>query len=256
MLFLKIYLTIVFAALGAVMASFLNCAAMRYAEGEKYPRGRSRCPKCGHELGVLELIPIFSWIFLRGRCKNCHEKISVRYPVTEIVGAAAFAAAYLRFGLSFYTAELIVLFSVLMLLALIDYDVMLLPGPPMLVALASWALFLPTHADWKSRIIQGGLTAIVVFVVILALSLLMDKILHRDSLGGGDLKLMALAALYLGPASTILMLLTSSILALLFAVITGARGKQFPFGPAICAGTALVLLFGGPIVSWYMGLFV
>lgn len=255
MLYFNIYMTVVLAALGAVMGSFLNCAAMRYAAGEKLPRGRSRCPKCGRTLGASELVPIFSWVFLGGRCKGCREKISVRYPLTELIGAAAFAAAYLRFGLSFYTAELVVLFSVLLLLALIDYDTMTLPGPPMLFALAVWALFLPTHGDWKTRAIQGAASAAVVFAVILALSLIMDKLLKRESLGGGDLKLMALAALFLGPWRTLLMLIVSCALALVFVAATRSRGKPFPFGPALCAGTALTLLAGDPVVAWYLGLF-
>lgn len=254
MTYIKIYFALVFAVVGAVMGSFLNCAAMRCAAGEKLPRGRSRCPKCGRTLGAGELVPIFSWLFLRGRCRGCHERISPRYPLTEALGAAAFAGVYLRFGLSLYTAELVILFSVLLLLALIDFDTMTLPGLPMLAALAAWAAFLPAHAGWKTRAIEGAASAAVAFAVILALSLVMDRLLKRESLGGGDLKLLTLSALYLGPWGTLLMLLVSCILALTFAAATKARGKPFPFGPWLCAGTALTLLFGGPVIEWYTGL--
>ena len=254
MFYIKLYLALLFFAFGAVLGSFLNCAAMRYAAGEKLPRGRSRCPKCGRTLGAGELVPVFSWLLLRGRCRGCHEKISPRYPLTELIGGGAYMAAYLRFGLSLYTAELAALLAVLLLLALIDYDTMTLPGPPMLAALIAWAAFLPTHADLKTRAVEGILTAAAVFAVILALSLVMDKLLKRESLGGGDLKLLALAALYLGPWGTLLMLIVSCALALLFAAVTGARERAFPFGPSICAGTALTLLFGGPVIGWYTGL--
>ncbi len=248
-MFFRIYTTFLFAALGAVLGSFLNCAAMRYGKGETVPRGRSHCPKCGHILGAAELVPIFSYLALGGRCKECHEKILVRYPLTELIGAASFAGLYLRFGLTLYTAELAVLFSVLLLLALIDFDTMLLPVPPMILACAGFFVFLPAHENWKQRLMEGGLTAIVVFAVLLALALVMDRILKRESLGGGDLKLMALSALYLGPMRTILMLEVSCVLALLFAAVTGAFKKRFPFGPSICMGTALTLLFGDPVIA-------
>ena len=248
-MFFRIYATFLSAVLGAVLGSFLNCAAMRYGKGEAVPQGRSRCPKCGHTLGPAELVPVFSYLALGGRCKVCREKISVRYPVTELTGAAAYAGLYLRFGLSWYTAELAVLFAVLLLLALIDYDTMLLPGPPMLLACAGFFVFLPAHENWRKRLLEGGLTALAVFAALLALALIMDRILKRESLGGGDLKLMALSALYLGPMRTILMLQVSCVLALLFAAATGAFGKRFPFGPSICMGTALTLLFGDPVVA-------
>ncbi len=254
MLAFKIYVTFLFALTGAVMGSFLNCWAMRWKEGERYPRGRSRCPKCGHTLTAFELIPLLSWLFQRGRCKSCHEKISVRYPITEALGALLFAAAYLRFGLTLYTAELTLLFAALMLLSFIDYDTMLLPGAPMLVALAAWLAFLPAHGDWKARLVQGLATALIVGAAVLAVSLAMDKLLGKDTMGGGDIKLYALTALYLGPWGTLLAVLLSCLLGLIFAVLSKRKGSPFPFGPAICAAAALTLLFGDPVIEWYLGL--
>lgn len=255
MLAFKLYMTFLFALLGAVMGSFLNCWAQRYAQGERYPRGRSRCPSCGHTLGALELVPILSFLILRGRCKSCHEKISPRYPVTEALGAVLFASVYLRFDLTLYTAELVILFTVLMLLSFIDYGTMLLPNGPMLAALVSWAAFLPAHEDWKSRAVQGLVTALAVGAAILAISLLMDKLLKRDTLGGGDIKLFALLALYLGPWSTLLMVIVSCIVGLLFAALTKRGQKPFPFGPSIASAAALTLLWGGPVIQRYLGLF-
>ena len=95
-----IYCIVVAAALGAVAGSFLNCAAWRIVRGESFIRGRSRCPACGHTLGVSELIPIVSWVVQRGRCKACGAKVSVRYPLTELGFAILTVLCVLRFGLT------------------------------------------------------------------------------------------------------------------------------------------------------------
>ena len=79
-----IYCCFVAAALGAVMGSFLNCAAWRIAHDQSFLKGRSRCPECGHVLGVPDLVPLFSWLFLRGKCRYCGAKVSVRYFLTEL----------------------------------------------------------------------------------------------------------------------------------------------------------------------------
>lgn len=250
----RVYVTFLFAVTGAVMGSFLNCWAMRWAKGERYPRGRSACPKCGHTLGAADLVPIFSWIFLRGRCRYCGERVSARYPLTEIIGAGVFAGIWLRFGLTAYTAELCIFTACLFLLALIDSDTMILPNGPMLAAAAAWCVFLMTHEDRRGRAVSGLITAFAVGAALLAVSLVMDRVLKRESLGGGDIKLMALAALYLGPWGTLLTVILSCILGLVCALVLGARDRAFPFGPAICAGTWLVLMFGEPVIQWYLGL--
>ena len=90
---LLIFSVIVAACFGAVAGSFLNCAALRIVRGEPFVRGRSHCPHCGHVLGPLELVPVFSWLAQKGRCKACGEKISARYPLTELVFAVATVSA-------------------------------------------------------------------------------------------------------------------------------------------------------------------
>ena len=204
----------------------MNCWAMRYEAGEKYPRGRSRCPKCGHVLSAWELVPVLSWLGLRGRCKSCHEPISARYPLTELMGAAVFAGVFLKCGVSAETAELWILMGCLMLLSFIDYDTMLLPNGPMIVALVAWAAFLPAHEDWRSRAVGGILTALVVGAAVLTVSLIMDRVTKRESMGGGDIKLLALLALYFGPWQTLFLVIVSCLLGLLFAFALRAKAAS------------------------------
>lgn len=254
MRYLTLYLTVISAALGAVMGSFLNCWAQRYEAGEKYPRGRSRCPECGHTLSALELVPIFSWVFLRGRCRSCHKAISARYPITEILGAVIFAGIFLRFGLSPRTAELMILAGCLMLLSFIDFDTMILPNGPMIVALISWAAFLATYESWKRRALEGLITALALGGTILIISLVMDKLLKKESLGGGDVKLLALVGLYLGPWNSLMMIILACLIGLMFAIPSRNPSRQFPFGPAIALATVITALVGDAVIGWYVGL--
>ena len=94
------YCCCVAAVLGAVMGSFLNCAAWRIAHGESFLKGRSHCPACGHVLEPLDLIPVFSWLFLRGKCRYCGTKVSARYVLAELFMALVTVVCLLRFGLT------------------------------------------------------------------------------------------------------------------------------------------------------------
>ena len=89
---------------GACAGSFINCAALRHVTGEAISRGRSHCPACGHTLGVRDLVPIFSWAFLKGKCRYCGAPISKRYPLTELISALLWVSTAAVFGLSMQTA--------------------------------------------------------------------------------------------------------------------------------------------------------
>ena len=124
---LLIFSVILAACLGAVAGSFLNCAAWRIVHGEPFVKGRSRCPRCGHVLGPLELVPVFSWLIQRGRCKACGEKISVRYLVAELVFSLVTVLCLLRFDLTVLCLRNWVFLGCLFLLTLTDLDAMIIP---------------------------------------------------------------------------------------------------------------------------------
>ena len=124
---LRIYLCILFFVCGTVFGSFLNCMAWRIAHHESVLKGRSHCAVCGHTLGAADLIPIFSYLFLRGRCRYCKEKISPRYMAAEVVCGAGFVLSFLRFGLSARTLQIVVLFCILLALSLVDFEIYEIP---------------------------------------------------------------------------------------------------------------------------------
>ena len=255
---LLIYCGVVALLLGAVFGSFLNCAAWRLSHGESVLRGRSHCPDCGHVLGAGDLVPILSWFFLRGRCRYCGKKIPARYPLTEAVFALLTLLCLLRFDLSWLCLRNWILLCCLFCLSLTDLECMIIPDVCLIIAAAVWVIFLPLSGmGWPA--VRGGLLAGLIFGGgLLGLSLLMDRILKRDSLGGGDIKLFAVLGLYLGIVGTLFMTVLACLLGLLFAVLRRGRGggsEPFPFGPAIAAAGTVMLLCGEPLIQWYTGLF-
>ena len=253
-----IYCCCVAALFGAVMGSFLNCAAWRIAHSESFLKGRSHCPACGHTLGILDLIPLFSWLFLRGKCRYCGSKVSVRYFLAELFMAAVTVLCLLRFDITVHCLRNYIFLCCLFCLSLVDLENYTIPDGCLLISAAVWLVALPFMGmSWRESLLH--LLAGVIFGGgLLLLSLLMDRILKRDSLGGGDIKLYFVVGLYLGIAATLFSLLLACVLGLLFAFLRKRFGKaeneQIPFGPSIAAAAAVMLLFGDPMVRWYLGL--
>ena len=254
---LLIFCVAVAAAFGAVMGSFLNCAGWRITHGESFLKGRSHCPSCGHNLGVMELIPVLSWLILGGKCRWCKEKISVRYPLTELGCSLLTVLCLLRFDLTAVCLRNYIFLCCLFLLTITDLEDMTIPDGCHIAAVLAWFAFLPfLFTGWKD-VALSVLAAFVYGGGLLAVSLVMDKMLGRESLGGGDIKLFAVIGLYLGMAGTLFALMFSCLAGLVFHGLQGRKGegKAFPFGPWIALGAAVMLLFGEPLVNWYLGFF-
>lgn len=254
--FMVYFLFLVFLC-GACAGSFINCAADRYALKESIFRGRSHCPSCGHTLGILDLFPILSYLFLRGRCRYCQAHIPIRCLVTEIFGGLFFLSAAARFGFSFQTLEACLLLAALFAVALIDLDTMEIPDGILVFCVLIFLLFLPAHSAPLTRLRDGALSALIFGGGFLILSLFMDFVLKRESLGGGDIKLFATLGLFFGGWKSLLLIILSCLVGLLFFLACcrhGDRRKEFPFGPSIAFAAWIVLLFGQNIINFYLSL--
>lgn len=275
------------AVLGACLGSFVNCLAWRLANGESVLTGRSHCTACNHVLGVPDLIPVVSWLALRGRCRHCGQRVSPRYVIVEALMAAVFVALLLRYGLSVQAGVYMVLVCVLMAVALVDLDTFTIPNGFVLAGCALWLVtiwFMPTPriglfsvgSMFAGLVHPGGAVAldgivgaVVVGGGVLVLSLVFDMVTKRRSLGGGDVKLLFMVGLFLGLAGSMLNLLVACVMGLAFAVARGLsvssssiegedesiRTRAIPFGPAISAATVFTLLAGPTVLTWYAGLF-
>ena len=249
-------MSVPFFVLGLLFGSFLNCMAMRIVRKEDWVKGRSRCRDCGHELGFPDLIPVISFIFSRGRCRYCKKPISLRYPVTELLFAMVSVLIYLRSGISFETLRSFILACCLFVLSLTDIEERTIPNGCIITAIVSWIVTEPfLFAGWRDMWMHIAAMAVYV-VLILCLSLVMDAVLKKDSLGGGDVKLIGVLALYLGFAGTMFMLFFASVTAIIwaFAARKLKRGQIITFGPFLSAAGLAMVLFGEGLVGWYMGL--
>ena len=241
---------------GAVAGSFLHCAASRWAAGDPHPfRGRSRCGSCGHTLGPRDLVPVFSFLLLRGRCRHCGARIPAGCLTAELAGAAAFLCLGLRFGWSLELGQWLVWAALLLALSLTDCFRRLIPDKLLLLLAANraaWFLILGHGA----REALEAVIACAVPAALLALVLAMEKLMGREAMGGGDIKLLFALALYLSWAELLLTLLAGCLLGLAWAALTGGRkGTAVPFGPFLAAGALLTVCCGGPVLDWYFGLF-
>lgn len=250
---LQLYLTVLMAVLGAVLGSFFNCAADRGG----LPTGRSRCDRCGHVLGAGDLIPVVSWLLRRGKCRYCGGAIPKSCLAAEGAGAVLFAALALNFGPRPELVMWLILGSLLLLLSLIDWKAHTLPDGLLLAAAANRAVFLFLLGQpLLPTLGRMALGAFSVSLPLLLLSLVMDRLLGKETLGGGDIKLLFVMGLYMSWLEMVLLLFMGCVLALAWALGPGRRraGAEIPFGPFLSAAWLLAVLFAGPCIRWYQSL--
>ena len=222
------YALFIAALLGLVMGSFINCWAWRYMNGESVLKGRSHCTSCGHELGLRDLVPVFSWLASGGKCRYCGERVSARYPATEIVCALVFVAIVAVYGLSLQTLELLAFAGILLFLSLTDIDGYLIPNGCIVSAIAVRVAYLgitlalgETTTDHLLYYAASGLGIGIALVVVV---LVADFVFGRSSMGGGDLKLYFVAGLYFGWQQCLLIVILSCI----FGIAVALLGRREP----------------------------
>ena len=248
--FMIVYFAVLAFILGMVFGSFLNCAAYRSARNQNFMKGRSICPSCKHELFAKDLIPVLSFVFTKGKCRYCGKKISIRYPLTELFFGVVVLVLFLKDGVSVLFLRDFILACCLFFLSLVDLEIYEIPDKSLIIAVIAWIVCAPFLKVNMAYVIGHLISAFGFFVAFLVISLVMDRMLKKESLGGGDIKLFFVTGLYLGAVSGMFAVLLAAVLGLCFA-----KGKEkIPFGPAISLATLGMLLFGEPLVQWYLGL--
>ena len=244
--------------IGACIFSFLNVVIYRLPAGESVVHGRSHCMTCGHTLHAGELIPLFSYLIQRGRCRSCGAKISSRYFWIESLGGAAFMCCslfygYGRAGLISLQGGLVYAFlAILTVIAMIDWDTQIIYDcfHVMIAVLGVAALWLFPQHGAVDRLIGAA----EISLPMLALALVIP-----GAFGGGDIKLMAAAGWFLGWRAN----LAAMFIALVigggygaFMLLSGRlkKGDRFAFGPFLAMGLAAAAFWGDRIVSWYASL--
>ncbi|WP_299485902.1 A24 family peptidase [Acaryochloris sp. IP29b_bin.137] len=250
-------------SLGASVGSFLNVVIYRLPEGLSLLHPPSRCPQCHTQLKPYDNVPVLGWLWLRGKCRYCHTPISSRYPLVEAATAGLFLGIFLLFGYQLQTLGYWLCASILVSLALIDWDVMLLPNPLTQLGVLSGLTF-QTVVGWHQQgvagaaqgFIFGALGVIAGIWLIDVIGFLATLAFGRVAMGGGDSKLMAMIGAWLGWKQMLLTL----FLACFAGSIVGLGGRVFgkigrfqaiPFGPFLVLGALLCMMAGAQIWTGY-----
>lgn len=251
---MEIYYTIVLFVFGIVLGSFYNVVGYRLPKGESLLFPSSHCTKCNHKLGASELVPVFSYLFLKGKCKNCGEKISLFYPIFELCSGILFSISYVLFGFSIEFAIALTFISALLIIIISDYQTMIIPDE----VLISGSILLIIEL-WVQRGLQGTLEAILAGVLAFGSMFLLKKfgdfLFKKESMGGGDIKLMFLFGLVLGYPLAIIAIFVASFIALPIAILFTVKYKDkkyiddeeipehsIPFGPFLAIAAIFLLL--------------
>ena len=253
--------------LGLVMGSFLNVCIYRIPLGKSIVSPPSSCSGCGKRLTALDLVPVASYVFLKGRCRHCGAPISFRYPLVELLTAVVFIALFVRFGFTVPFVSYAFLMLILISVFFIDIDHRIIPDELVIagiiggIVLVVYNIFSPLkdmYGDGKWWTPVLGFFSGSGFLLLVAI---IGSLIFRsdDAMGMGDVKLMAPIGLFLGwklcfTALFIAMILGGlSSLALMLLRIK-KRKDTIPFGPFIVTGTFLTIMWGWDILFWYMGL--
>lgn len=236
---------------GLCVGSFLNVLIYRIPKGEEFVKTPSHCMTCGHNLSWYENIPVVSWLLQGGKCRACGVKLSAQYPVIEALNGAMWLLTGLLYRGDWLTVGLYcVLFSMLLVLSVIDWRTFTIPNGINLVIFLLGVVRLITDLDhWVSYVI-GLVSVSLVF-------LLMHLATHGNGLGMGDVKLVAGAGLLLGWSSMLLAVVIGSLSGAIIHSVRMRRGadRKLAFGPYLAAGIWIAALGGQQIVDAYFGLF-
>ncbi len=249
------YLLFVSFVLGSIFASFLMCQADRIASKKDWVHGHSKCDSCGHELGAKDLIPIVSYVWNKGKCSYCGNKIPRSCLLGEVLLGCLFMGIVNRFGLSVLSLRYLCLVCILFGLSIVDFKTYEIPDGYIVSGIVVWFLtcFLmgePLLEQLKTGLLGG----FVVSGLMLGITLLFELVAKKEGMGGGDIKLFFMVGLYLGIGLSFLNLFVSCLIGLVFVVVL--KNSKIPFGPSISIATYLTLLYGSYVLSWYLGLFI
>lgn len=242
---------------GLMVGSYLNVVAHRLPRGESTVRPRSRCPGCGGAIRARDNVPVLSYLLLRGRCRDCGRSISWRYPAVEAATGLFFVLSFLRFGRDPSTLIAALLSSLLIALALIDYDHYLLPNRITYPGVALGLLLSP-FTSWTTPI-GSLLGAFLGAGILLALIGLWYLVRGYLGMGLGDPKMLAMIGAFLGVSGMLVCLFLASLIGSVTSGLLLLSGRanlqtKLPFGVYLSVAGLVSLFLGPTLVRWYVGL--
>lgn len=249
---MDIFLVVIF---GLVIGSFLNVCICRIANEESIAFPPSHCTNCGYELKAKDLIPVLSYIFLGGKCRSCKEKISIQYPIVEILNAILYIAIYLKFGFTLSLFKFCLFASLLIVIGFIDFKTKYVYNSTVVFGVVSGILF--AVLEWMEtksipwNYIAGAFIGFGIIYLIVILT---------RGMGEGDIDIALICGLFLGIKGILVTLFLAIILGGIVATIIlifklKERKAEIAFGPYLAIGGIIACLYGSRLIDIYLGLF-
>lgn len=244
--------------LGLLIGSFLNVCIYRLPKDESIVSPPSHCGNCGHQLMPMDLVPILSWLLLRGRCRYCGAKISARYALVELLTGILFGFLGLHFGITVELGFMLLFTAVFIVIFFIDLDHSIIPDELVIAGFLLAAGYLAWGAlsgsfpvspwDHLAGFLVGG--GLYLFLAVVT----------KGGMGGGDIKLMAMLGFWLGTSGVLWVVLLSSnigavVSLILMALKIKGRKDYIPFGPFIVIAAMLVMLYHEDMMNWLFGFY-
>ena len=240
---------------GSMIGSFLNVCIYRMPKGESIVFPSSHCTKCNYKIKWYENIPIISYIFLLGKCKQCKEKISIIYPVVELLTASVAIILYYYFGLTPKFFIYFVLFASLIVCSFIDFDVQLIPDiitlPGIVIGLICAGAYPELLAETRLDALKESFLGILAGGgSLFALGVIGELIFKKEAMGGGDVKLLAMIGAFVGWEIAILVFFIAPVFGAVAGIIIKIKtGKELiPYGPYLVLASFLCLLYSDKIL--------
>lgn len=236
---------IMFFIIGTIFGSFYNVVGSRLPAGESIVSPGSHCNKCKHELTPIELIPIISYMIQGGKCKKCRTKLSICYPLYELLSGILFLICYLKFGITLDIIIPITFVSMLIIVVVSDFEYMIISDEVLVV----FGLFLIIEV----LLISGGnvllnslMDAAIAFGIMFAIKFIGDILFGQECMGGGDIKLLFFFGLCLGWSNALLSIFLGSVVGFPISLLMMNMKKTniIPFGPFLAIGACIIMLTG------------
>ena len=242
---------------GLCIGSFLNVCIFRLPASQSITKPRSHCPNCNELIRFYDNIPILSYLVLRGRCRFCKEKISLRYPVVEFLTGLFALVTYLKYGITLEALIYYVFVSALIVITFIDIDhqiipdIITLPGIPLFFA-AGFALPGITYIDAIIGILAGGGSLFLV-------AWIYHLVTKKEGMGGGDIKLLAMIGALIGWQGVLFTIFVASAVGTISGILVMLKARKsmklaIPFGPFLAIGGIAYIFIGPQLIYWYFNI--
>ena len=236
---------ILFFLLGIILGEVYNFIGIRLSDDDEKLLSRSHCDKCYHKLTILEVIPIFSYIFLGGKCKYCHRKIDIKHPLIELLTGILFVFTYYLFGISYELLIALGIISLFVIICVSDLTYLIIPDQ-VIIFFGIYFIIIQFIQLGLFGTLEHVFTGLFLFCLMYIIMILGAKAFQKESLGGGYVKLMFIFGLILDPLLGTFAIFISSLIALPISLILLKKGKGhvIPFGPFLVLALILVYYIG------------